>query len=75
MMRRDVLTMGPLQILVSIAVALPYVFVSQAMLPREEDNGIRWRITYLGHSRVLARWSADSAYCQPFLQLRDGEFP
>jgi len=35
---RAVLTMGPWQILVSIAAALPYVFVSQAMLPREQDR-------------------------------------
>ena len=50
---RDVLTMGPWQILVSIAVALPYVFVSQAMLPREEDRWASLEEYYLGHSRVL----------------------
>jgi hypothetical protein len=35
---RSVLTIGPWPILNSIGVALPYVFVSQAMLPREQDT-------------------------------------
>ena len=50
---RDVLTIGPSPILVSIAVALPYVFVSQAMLPREKDKWDSLEEYYLGHSRVL----------------------
>ena len=50
---RDVLTMGPLQILVSIGVALPYVFVSQAMLPREQDRRASLEEYYLAHSRML----------------------
>jgi hypothetical protein len=50
---RDSLTMGPWQILVSIAVALPFVFISRAMLPRERDT---WRSLddyYMAHRRVL----------------------
>lgn len=50
---RDSLTMGPWQILVSIAVALPFVFISRAMLPREQDA---WRSLddyYMAHRRVL----------------------
>jgi hypothetical protein len=50
---RDSLTMGPWQILVSIAVALPFVFISRAMLPREQDT---WRSLddyYMAHRRVL----------------------
>src|ERR1041385_6057846 len=50
---RDVLTMGPWQILVSIAAALPYVFVSQAMLPREQERWASLEDYYLAHSRVL----------------------
>lgn len=50
---RAVLTMGPWQILVSISVALPYVFVSQAMLPREQDQWPSLEDYYLTHSRVL----------------------
>ena len=50
---RDVLTMGPWQILVSIAAALPYVFVSQAMLPRDQDRWDSLEDYYLTHSRVL----------------------
>jgi hypothetical protein len=50
---RDSLTMGPWQILVSVAVALPFVFISRAMLPRERDT---WRSLddyYMAHRRVL----------------------
>ena len=50
---REVLTMGPWQILVSIAVALPFVFISRGMLPREQDP---WRSLddyYMAHRRVL----------------------
>jgi hypothetical protein len=50
---RDVLTMGPWQILVCIAVAVPYVFVSQAMLPREQDRWASLEEYYLTHRRVL----------------------
>jgi hypothetical protein len=50
---REALTMGPWEILVSIAMALPYVFVSRAMLPRENDKWASLEDYYLAHSRVL----------------------
>jgi hypothetical protein len=36
---RDSLTMGPWELLISIGVAFPYIFVSQGMFPRDQD---RW---------------------------------
>ena len=50
---RDVLTMGAWEILVSIGVALPFVFISRAMLPREQDGWNSWDDYYMAHSRVL----------------------
>jgi hypothetical protein len=50
---RSVWTMGPWPILVSIGLALPYVFVSQAMLPREQDTWASLEDYYMAHSRVL----------------------
>lgn len=50
---RDSLTMGPGQILVSIAVALPFVFISRAMLPREQDRWESLDDYYMAHRRVL----------------------
>ena len=50
---RDSLTMGPWQILVSIGVALPFVFISRAMLPREQDAWQSLDDYYMAHSRVL----------------------
>jgi hypothetical protein len=50
---RDSLTMGPWQILVSIAVALPFVFISRAMLPREQDTWPSLDEYYMAHRRVL----------------------
>ena len=50
---RDVLTMGPWQILAVIAIALPLVFISRAMLPREEDVWSSWDDYYIAHRRVL----------------------
>ena len=50
---RDVLTMGPWQILAIIAIALPLVFISRAMLPREEDRWSSWDDYYIAHRRVL----------------------
>jgi hypothetical protein len=42
---RDSLTMGRWQILVSIAVALPFVFISRAMPPESKIHGDHWMIT------------------------------
>jgi hypothetical protein len=50
---RSVWTIGPWPILVSIGLALPYVFVSQAMLPREQDTWASLEDYYMAHSRVL----------------------
>lgn len=50
---RDSLTMGPWQILVSIGVALPFVFISRAMLPREQDAWQSLDDYYMAHNRVL----------------------
>ena len=50
---RSVVTMGPWPILVSIGITLPYVFVSQAMLPREQDTWASLEDYYMAHSRVL----------------------
>ena len=50
---RSVLTIGPWPILVSIGITLPYVFVSQAMLPREQDTWASLEDYYMTHSRVL----------------------
>ncbi len=50
---RSVMTMGPWPILVSIGITLPYVFVSQAMLPREQDTWASLEDYYMAHSRVL----------------------
>ena len=50
---RNVLTIGPWSILVSIGITLPYVFVSQAMVPREQDTWASLEDYYMAHSRVL----------------------
>ena len=50
---RSLLTIGPWPILVSIGIALPYVFVSEAMLPRAQDTWASWEDYYMTHSRVL----------------------
>lgn len=50
---RDTITMEPWNLLISIGVALPYIFVSRGMFPRQQD---RWRSLedyYVDHSRVL----------------------
>lgn len=50
---RDGLTMEPATLLISMAVAFPYIFVSTGMFPRQQD---RWRSLedyYAAHSRVL----------------------
>jgi hypothetical protein len=50
---RSVVTMGAWPILVSIGITLPYVFVSQAMLPREQDTWASLEDYYMAHGRVL----------------------
>jgi hypothetical protein len=50
---RDALTMGPWQILAIIAIALPFVFISRAMFPRDEDEWSSWDDYYIAHRRVL----------------------
>lgn len=50
---RDSLTMGPWELLVSIGVAFPYIFISQGMFPREQDRWTSLEEYYLAHSRVL----------------------
>ena len=50
---RDGLTMEPMALLVCMAVAFPYIFVSTGMFPRQSD---KWRSLddyYAAHSRVL----------------------
>jgi hypothetical protein len=50
---RGVWTIGPWSILVCMGISLPYVFVSQAMLPREQDTWASLEDYYMAHSRVL----------------------
>lgn len=50
---RDEITMGPSELLVSIGVALPFIFISQAMYPREEGGWASLEDYYLAHSRVF----------------------
>ena len=51
---REHLTMGPWQLLTGLAMALPYIFVSQAMAPHSDDS--RWPTLedyYGAHRRTL----------------------
>lgn len=50
---REALTMGPQPLLVCIGVALPYIFVSQAMFPRQEGQWTSLDAYYTAHRRVL----------------------
>ena len=50
---RDTLLMDPTNLLVCIAIAFPYIFVSQAMFPSEHDDCISLEDYYMTHSRVL----------------------
>jgi hypothetical protein len=50
---RDVLTMGPWEILTSMGMALPYIFVSQGMFPLELEEGHSFERYYLQQSRLL----------------------
>jgi len=50
---RETLSMEPSTLLISLAVAFPYIFVSTGMFPRQSD---KWRSLddyYAAHSRVL----------------------
>lgn len=64
-------TMGPWAILASMGITLPYVFVSQAMMPREQDTWASLEDYYMAHNRVLlgALWIAPViALCYNFAQ-------
>ncbi len=50
---REALTMGPWELLISIAVAFPYIFVSRGMFPRQQDRWNSLDEYYLAHRRVL----------------------
>jgi hypothetical protein len=50
---RDILEMGPTNLLVCIAMAFPYIFVSQAMFPSKQDNCASLDDYYIAHNRVL----------------------
>lgn len=50
---REVLTMGPGTLLICIGVALPYIFASQAMRPRNEAEWKSLDEYYLAHRRIL----------------------
>jgi hypothetical protein len=50
---RDSIGMGPWELLVSLAVAFPYIFVSQAMFPKDHDRWPSLEDHYLAHNRVL----------------------
>jgi hypothetical protein len=50
---RESLTMGPWELLISIGVAFPYIFVSHGMFPREQDRWTSLEEYYLAHSSVL----------------------
>lgn len=50
---RDTLTMGPWQLLTAMGMALPYIFVSQAMFPADDEFVGSFEDYYLRHSRVL----------------------
>ena len=50
---RDGLTMEPSTLLISMAVAFPYIFVSTGMFPRHQDKWPSLEDYYGAHSRVL----------------------
>ena len=50
---RDVLTMGPWEVLTCMGMSLPYIFISQAMLPQEHDNCTDLDDYYLQNRRSL----------------------
>ena len=50
---RDGLTMGPWEVLTCMAMSLPYIFISQAMLPHEKEDCTDLGVYYLENSRAL----------------------
>ncbi len=50
---RETLVMGPTNLLVCIAIAFPYIFVSQAMFPSQQDSCTSLDDYYMAHNRVL----------------------
>jgi hypothetical protein len=50
---RQALTVGPWQLLVCLGVTLPFVFVSQAMFPKQTDRWASLDDYYLEHRKVL----------------------
>lgn len=50
---RDMLTMGPWEMLTSMAMALPYIFISQAMFPVNLEEGGSLEAHYLRQAPVL----------------------
>lgn len=50
---REFLTMGPGELLRSIGMAMPYIFVAQAMFPFQHDKWTSLEDYYLRHHRVL----------------------
>ena len=50
---REVLSMGPWEVLTCMAMSLPYIFISQAMFPHEKETCTDLGVYYLGNSRAL----------------------
>jgi hypothetical protein len=50
---REVLTMGPWQVLTCMGMSLPYIFISQAMFPQEHQSCADIDDHYLQNSRQL----------------------
>ncbi|RYG85685.1 MAG: hypothetical protein EON59_11680 [Alphaproteobacteria bacterium] len=50
---REGITMAPSTLLISMAVAFPYIFVSTGMFPRQHDKWRSLEDYYAAHSRVL----------------------
>lgn len=50
---RDVLTMGPWEVLTCMGMSLPYIFISRAMLPHETDHCAHLDDYYLQNRRPL----------------------
>ena len=72
---RDSLTIGPWQILVSMGVALPFVFISRAMLPRDQDAWQSLDDYYMAHSRVLLAVLLISPVASLSYNFAMGNFP
>jgi hypothetical protein len=50
---REFLTMEPWNLTISMGVALPYIFISRGMFPRQQDKWRSLEDYYAAHSRVL----------------------